>query len=157
MHGLQAVARIRQRPAHDHAHRVIEIGTAHFLDDGNGLGIGWQSGLSAAGLAGIVGLVRQESVLSEDFNVKRQSYPILPSEPNLHSAKCAKFTFIFNWLKCHSTDMWENLPTIGTNHGSIANPAEYRRCIIAAFEACKALAIRIKDPFHIAQFLHQHC
>ncbi|MPM67170.1 hypothetical protein SDC9_114087 [bioreactor metagenome] len=31
MHRLQAVARVRQRPADDHAHRVIEIGTPHLV------------------------------------------------------------------------------------------------------------------------------
>ena len=31
MHRLQAVARIRQRPADDYAHRVIEIGTPHLV------------------------------------------------------------------------------------------------------------------------------
>ena len=30
VHGLQAVADVRQRPAHDHAHRVIEVGMPHF-------------------------------------------------------------------------------------------------------------------------------
>ena len=30
MNGFQAVTNIGQRPAHDHAHRVIEIGMAHF-------------------------------------------------------------------------------------------------------------------------------
>ena len=38
---LQPVAHIGQRPAHDHAHRVIEIGTLHLLDDGNRLDAGW--------------------------------------------------------------------------------------------------------------------
>ncbi len=37
VHRLQAVTNIRQRAADDHAHRVIEIGTLHFLHDGDGL------------------------------------------------------------------------------------------------------------------------
>lgn len=35
MHGLQAVAHIGQRTAHDNAHGVIEIGALHLLDNGN--------------------------------------------------------------------------------------------------------------------------
>ena len=35
MDGFQAVAHIGKRPRHDHAHRVIEIGFAHLLGDGN--------------------------------------------------------------------------------------------------------------------------
>ena len=30
MHGFEAVAHVRQRPSHDHAHRVIEVGMPHF-------------------------------------------------------------------------------------------------------------------------------
>ena len=33
MHGLQAVAHVRQRPAHDHAHGVVEVGLAQLLLD----------------------------------------------------------------------------------------------------------------------------
>ena len=35
MHRLQPVARVRQRTAHNHAHRVIEIRAAHFVFDGD--------------------------------------------------------------------------------------------------------------------------
>ena len=31
VHRLQAVAHVRQGPSHDHAHRIIEIGAAHFF------------------------------------------------------------------------------------------------------------------------------
>jgi hypothetical protein len=31
MHGLEPVAHVGQRPAHDHAHRVIEVGFAHLV------------------------------------------------------------------------------------------------------------------------------
>ncbi len=31
VHGFKSVPYIRQRPTHDHAHRVIEIGLTHFL------------------------------------------------------------------------------------------------------------------------------
>ena len=40
MHGLQPVARVRQRARHDHAHRVIEVGALHLVEDGNGTNIG---------------------------------------------------------------------------------------------------------------------
>ena len=40
MHGLEPVARIRQRPRHDHAHGVIEVGALHLVEDGNGTNIG---------------------------------------------------------------------------------------------------------------------
>ena len=33
VHGLEAVAHIGQRPAHDHAHGVVEIRTLHLLRD----------------------------------------------------------------------------------------------------------------------------
>ena len=39
MHRLQAVARIRQRPRHDHAHGVIEIRALHLLRDRHGANI----------------------------------------------------------------------------------------------------------------------
>ena len=39
MHRLQAVARIRQRPRHDHAHGVIEVGALHLVEDGYGANI----------------------------------------------------------------------------------------------------------------------
>ena len=40
VHRLQPVAHVGQRPADDHAHRVIEIGALHLLDDGNRLDVG---------------------------------------------------------------------------------------------------------------------
>ena len=40
MHRLQPVAHVGQRTADDHAHRVIEIGALHLLDDGNRLDAG---------------------------------------------------------------------------------------------------------------------
>ena len=40
MHGLQPVARVRQRTGHDHAHGVIEVGALHLVEDGNGTNIG---------------------------------------------------------------------------------------------------------------------
>ena len=39
MHGLQAVAHIRQRARHDHAHRVIEVAALHLVGDGNGTNV----------------------------------------------------------------------------------------------------------------------
>ncbi|MNT91368.1 hypothetical protein D3C72_2324540 [compost metagenome] len=35
MHGLEAISDIRKGAADDHAHRVIEIGTAHLLFQAN--------------------------------------------------------------------------------------------------------------------------
>ena len=40
MHRLQPVAHVRQRPADDHAHGVIEIGALHFVGDGNRADVG---------------------------------------------------------------------------------------------------------------------
>ncbi len=40
MHRLQAVARIRQGPADDHAHRVGQVGLAHLVGDRDGLDVG---------------------------------------------------------------------------------------------------------------------
>ncbi len=39
VHRLQPVARIRKSAAHDHAHRVVEIGALHLLDNGNRLDV----------------------------------------------------------------------------------------------------------------------
>src|SRR5262249_16660481 len=36
VHRLEAVARIRQRPRHDHAHGVIEVAALHLLGDRDG-------------------------------------------------------------------------------------------------------------------------
>jgi hypothetical protein len=36
MDRLQAVANVGQGPAYDHAHRVIEVGGLHLVDDGDG-------------------------------------------------------------------------------------------------------------------------
>ena len=41
MYRLQTVARVRQRPRHDHAHGVIEVGTLHLVEDGYRTNIGW--------------------------------------------------------------------------------------------------------------------
>ncbi|OYR19188.1 hypothetical protein CEV31_2536 [Brucella thiophenivorans] len=35
MHGLKAVAHVRQSSTHDNAHCVIEIGALHLLNNGN--------------------------------------------------------------------------------------------------------------------------
>ena len=40
MHRLEAVARIRQRARHDHAHGVIEVTALHLLGDGDRANIG---------------------------------------------------------------------------------------------------------------------
>ena len=48
MHWLEAVARVRQRARHDHAHGVIEVGAFHLVEDGYGTNIRgrrWLSGL----------------------------------------------------------------------------------------------------------------
>ena len=44
MDGLQAVAHVGQRAAHDHAHRVIEIAALHFVEDRDGLDVGRPAG-----------------------------------------------------------------------------------------------------------------
>ena len=38
VHGFQAIAHVRQRAPHDHAHRVVEVGAAHFLFEADGKG-----------------------------------------------------------------------------------------------------------------------
>jgi hypothetical protein len=51
MDGFQAVARVRQRPRHDHAHGVIEVGAFHLVEDGNGTdidGTGGSPGFSSS-------------------------------------------------------------------------------------------------------------
>ena len=55
MHGLEPVARVRQRTRHDHAHGVIEIAALHLVENGNGTNIGRHRRL--AGL--IIIVVRQ--------------------------------------------------------------------------------------------------
>ena len=43
VHRLQAVAHVRQRPRHDHAHGVIEIRALHLLGDRDGADVGGTS------------------------------------------------------------------------------------------------------------------
>ena len=50
MHGLEAVAGVRESAAHDHAHGVIEIGALHLVDDGDQLDVA--RGLVPSGAAG---------------------------------------------------------------------------------------------------------
>ncbi|MDH6665710.1 UNVERIFIED_ORG: hypothetical protein M2442_001709 [Methylorubrum zatmanii] len=54
VHRLEAVARIGQRAAHDHAHGVIEVGPAHLVGDGDGLDVGRGRGRAGAGLVVVV-------------------------------------------------------------------------------------------------------
>ena len=58
---LQPVAHVGQRAADDHAHRVVEIGGLHLLDDGDGRDVAverrWRGYLVDRGLSG------QETVL----------------------------------------------------------------------------------------------
>ena len=49
MHRLQPVADVGQRAADDHAHRVIEIAALHFVEDRDGLDVGWRRRGLAAG------------------------------------------------------------------------------------------------------------
>ena len=60
MHGLEPVARIRQRPRHDHAHGVIEVGALHLVEDGNGTNIGRLRRLAG----GVIFRVRQRGIRS---------------------------------------------------------------------------------------------
>ena len=48
MHRLHAVAHVGQRPAHDHAHRVIEIGAAHLVGDRDRCDVGRAAEVRAA-------------------------------------------------------------------------------------------------------------
>ena len=62
VHRLETVTRIRQGPADDHAHGVIEIGLAHFLDDRDRFDIrrtGWPLTTAVSRRIGYVGFVRQ--------------------------------------------------------------------------------------------------
>jgi hypothetical protein len=49
VHRLEAIARIRQGPAHDHAHGVIEITAAHLLFKADGQGFFGELGHGRAG------------------------------------------------------------------------------------------------------------
>ena len=53
MHRLEAVARIGERPRHDHAHGVIEIGALHLLGDGDGPHVRGTAGFSRVLVIGI--------------------------------------------------------------------------------------------------------
>jgi hypothetical protein len=52
MHGLEAVARIRQGARDDHAHGVVEVGAAHLLLEGHGHGV-LGADAAAAAVSGI--------------------------------------------------------------------------------------------------------
>ncbi|MGY3421105.1 hypothetical protein ACVWZW_001580 [Bradyrhizobium sp. F1.13.4] len=58
MHRLETVAGVRQRPRHDHAHGVVEIGLLHLLEDGDGANI---RGLRRL-VAGLVVVVSQGEI-----------------------------------------------------------------------------------------------
>jgi hypothetical protein len=53
VHRLEPVADVGQRPRHDHAHGVVEIGAAHLLLDRNGADV---ARFAIRGRVGIVGL-----------------------------------------------------------------------------------------------------
>ena len=53
MHRLQAVARVRQRTRHDHAHGVIEIRALHLVENGNGADIRGRGRLPRLPVVGI--------------------------------------------------------------------------------------------------------
>ena len=61
MDRLQAVANIRQRAADDDAHRIVEVGGLHLLDDGDRDDVA----IAGRGRSGVVdwGLGGQETVL----------------------------------------------------------------------------------------------
>ena len=52
MDGLQTVTRVRQRARHDHAHRVIEVGALHLVENGNGANIGGRRRLAGLRIFG---------------------------------------------------------------------------------------------------------
>ena len=53
VHRLEAVARIRQRTRHDHAHGVIEVAALHLVEDGYGTNIGWHRRFAGLVIFGI--------------------------------------------------------------------------------------------------------
>ena len=89
MHRLQTVARIRQRPRHDHAHGVIEVGAFHLVEDGYGTNIGRSRRLSG----GLIFRLRQRgnpvSSCHELYSVSG------PPKPPLTDPAQAVFTFVF--------------------------------------------------------------
>ncbi len=60
MHRLQTIASIRQCPAHDHAHRVVEIRPAHLVDNSYR-----RNGISGPGSPSGIGFRCHESIVGE--------------------------------------------------------------------------------------------
>ncbi len=58
MHRFHAVAHVGKRPADDHAHRVVEIGTLHLLDDRNRFDVGWAAGAARCFLVVQIGSLK---------------------------------------------------------------------------------------------------
>ncbi len=104
MHRLQAVARVRERTRHDHAHRVIEVGALHLIEDRDGTNIGRSGGL--AGL--LIFSVRQREIRSVSHakiasnHIAHRSAPNHPSRP-LQSAFSLRFSSdLYGEMECQS-------------------------------------------------------
>ncbi len=68
VHGLETVAHVGQRAGHDHAHGVVEVGTLHFIGDGDGADVAGAAVLVAAGASARWVLVVRH--LSVTFSVR---------------------------------------------------------------------------------------
>ena len=77
MHRLQTVARIRQRPRHDHAHGVIEVGAFHLVEDGYGTNIGRRRRLAG----GLIFRLRQRGNPVSSWLSNHIAYRGLPNHP----------------------------------------------------------------------------
>src|SRR5665213_1366477 len=89
---IRTVARIRQRPRHDHAHGVIEIAALHLVEDGNGTNIRGRRRLVGALIIG----VRQRGIRSI---LDRESYSVSGAlKPPLASSKNGFFPSFFQRL-----------------------------------------------------------
>ena len=118
MHGLQAVARIRQRTRHDHAHGVIEVGALHLVEDGNGTNIGGHRRL--AGLV-IFGVGQRGNPVSSSLESYSASGALKPPL----SAWQAVFPFVFSWT--YDGDGFRRLPGTAPPNADSEPPAERGR------------------------------
>jgi hypothetical protein len=103
MHRLQSVARIRQRPRHDHAHGVIEVGAFHLVEDGNGTRIRGRRRLPGGVIFGVGQGVFPVSSILESYSAS------VPRKPPPCGSGLWIFRSFFQILN-HSLGTREGLP-----------------------------------------------
>src|SRR5262249_5130065 len=95
MHGLEAVADVRQRPPHDDGHGVVQVGLPHLLFDGGvDLTIGHQMSRLATSRACFSMKSRRGSTASPMSTVNISSAPTASSMVTLSRVRVSGFMVV---------------------------------------------------------------